>query len=242
MPLGLLVALALGTFAAYGEDATSTQSTERGSLHKAARTLQLAAVLDYDELAATGSTLDDVAVKADIVGIGRIVDIRLGYREQIGVGGPESQLEELQQMLVVIDPEKLAKGSELLGSSGQVFLDRAAPPFDLQTGDTGIEELRDAAVNSQERVAFMLAVKPPPSEGTARLDEFEGRAPDDPLLWPAHPSAVLGLDEGSASAYPVLTTEDIADTSQNLAPLNALGAEVDGFSTLNRGELATSSP
>lgn len=180
--------------------------------------------LDYEPLETVGS-LRDVLVMSDVAGVGRVTDIRLAYGEALGGG----EAEVLQHMFVVLEPEQLAKGGSLLGESQEVLLDQPAPPADAETGTRDLESVEAGLVDAGP-VAFLLNVKPP---GTVReyVSEFDGRNPDDPLFWPAHPSSVLMVDEDERRAWPLLTDELVADSPANLGAMADLGFEIESFST-----------
>lgn len=205
------------------------------SLSEAAVKIQLGSASDYEELATAKQTLFDIARQSDVVGVGEIVDVREGYREKITGGEPI----ELQRMLFVIQPLRLLKGADALGASGQVFIDHDAPPLDVQTGSRGIDGIRKAAVGS--RVVFLLS--PGPDRGSGeRLDEFAGRAQDDPLFLPTHPASFLGIDAERRIAFPLLTDEKIVSDRGNLQPFAELRTSVERFSTAGSAPLRTSAP
>lgn len=196
----------------------SRDATQNRSLASFAAEIQSYTQLDFEHLADLGLTLQDVAGKADVVGTGRIVDIRLGYEEG----------DALQHMFLVVQPDRLASGETLLGESGEVLVDRNAPPVDRETGSRGIEELREIVVGSPERVAFMLSPTPPSTYANSP-NEYAGRAKDDPIFWPTHPSSLFALDEQGGVAYPLVTDEKLEDSPANLDALEQLGATVDSF-------------
>ena len=233
-PSAALLALSPALLSGCGSSQEADPSRgEEASLRNVAAVFQSISALDYEPLAAEGSSLEDVARQSDVVGAGRIVDVRLGYTETIG-GGEAS---ELQHMLIVVEPDRVTTGTDLLGQSGRVFVDQAAPPIDAETGTRHVEELRAEAVASQERVAFMLD-RVPDGALDNPTDEFEGRSKDDPLLWATHPASFLAADEAEKVAYPLLVDESIQTTDENLRPVHDLGIDVERFGPPS-GDLAT---
>lgn len=201
--------------------------------------MQRSASFDFDTLASNGESLRDLVKQSAVSGTGRIVDVRLGYQLKLGAGGPEAEADYLQRMFVVIKPEELLAGKDLLGSSGDVLVDLPAPAVDVTTGDRGIAQIRSDAVRSEAQVAFMLTPEAPPVTDAARVNEFAGREDDDPLLVPVHPSAVLGVEDGAA--FPLLTTEKLQESQANLGALGDLGAKAGRFTTV-KSQIAASSP
>lgn len=228
--LGLAVALAV-VLSSGGDGGVPSERTDASSLRDVAAELQSNVHLDFDHLDDLGLTLRDVAagagtaprfgayrVEANVIGIGRVIDVRLAYKEADG----------LQHMVVVIEPDQTTADGDLLGESGEVLVDEIAPPVDRETGSRGIAELREAFVSAPERVAFMLAPVPAEAMGNPD-DQYAGRSADDPLLRPAHPSSFFGLDESARVAFPLTTDEKLEDVPGNLDPLRELGADIDRF-------------
>lgn len=226
-----VIAVALVAF--LPSDGDESEPAESTSLRDVGAGIQSYTSLDYDHLDTLGVTLRDVAagadidaerfgysrLDADVVGIGRIVDVRLAYSSA------------LDHMFLAVKPDRLSEGADLLGESGEVLVDVIAPPIDRATGSRGIAELRQAAVASPDRVAFMLSAVPP--EGNPS-DEFAGRATDDPLLRPTHPSSFFGLDEQARVAFPLLADEKLENVPGNVDPLRDLGAKIDRFSRFSQ--------
>lgn len=214
----LAIGLSLAVFLpAENEDAPD--QTVSPSLGSVGAKLQQYTGGDFDHLDSLGLTLRDVALDSSAVGTGRIVDIRPGYEEADGV----------LHMFLVVKPDRLAVGGGGLGQSGQVLVDQIAPPLDRETGTRGIAELRAAAVASPERVAFMLS-HTPPSTYERSPDEFAGRAQDDPIFSPTHPSSFFALNEKAGAAFPLITDEKLENVPGNVDALRDLGAEIDRFS------------
>ncbi len=236
--LALGATLALGLLLFGSSDNTGGADQPDAEL---AGLLQKSVSYDYYTLEEEGFTLTDVAAKADVVGVGRFVDVRPGPQHKLPGGTPEEE-EVLSRVLLVIKPDRLSEGAGLLGKSGLVFIDQPAPSVDAETGSTGISELKEAAVASPDRVAFMLTIEPPPFEGTQLVDEFAGRSEDDPLLELTHPTSLLSLDETQRIASPLMVAEEIADKAANVKPIADLETNIDGFSTEQAGQIATGSP
>jgi hypothetical protein len=222
-------------------DGDSPDQRNAPSLSGLAAEIKGYSLLDFDHLADQGLTLSNVADASDLVGIGRIVDVRAAWKEvepNPGGGSPD----ELLHMYLVIEPDRLARGGELLGRSGEVLVDEIAPPVDRKAGDIAeqqrdaIAAIREATVGSPERVAFMLSswppgssVVPPPPVEEVVTDEFAGRKSDDPVFAPTQPSSLIVLDERTGVAYPLTTDEKFDESPGNLDALEQLGAKVDHF-------------
>lgn len=209
-----------------GDDIADTES----SLRNVAATLRASSSADYEPLAAQGLTLREVAVEqAEIVGIGRIVEVREGYQEVDRF--KSGFVDYYPHLLLVIEPERVTKGADLLGESGLVMVEANHPYLSREESleEKAFEQLRDAVAGSDERVAFMLDRMPRDAMGDEIVNEFAGRSTDDPLLWPSVPSSLFGLDEKRGVAFSMTTDEVPQDVAGNVGPLQALGAEVDQF-------------
>lgn len=215
-----MLALALVVFSG-GEgtlDQTEDQAMRTASLADVAAGIQRTTHLDYDRLSDVGLTLSDVASESEIVGTGRIVDVRLGYEEADGV----------DHMYLVVEPDKLAAGSEALGASGKVLVDQIAPQVNSDGVRLGFDELRDAAINAPEHVAFMLSPTPV-SWYRNSPDPYAGRAEDDPVYIVTHPASLLAFDEEKGIAFPLAADEDLAEAAGNVNALKELGVDVYEF-------------
>lgn len=210
--VGCLAAALIVTSLPRTPDEQEPTAGEPGSLREFRQTLSSYSSADFTSLAAADLSLEDVEREARIVGIGRISDVRLAYEDDDG----------LQHMYIVIEPESIEKGSDDLGTSGEVLIDEIAPPLDVQTGDRGLDQLREQVTASPERVAFLLSPAPD-------VDSDQGKATDDPVLEAAQPSSVVAINEDTGVAFPLLTDEKIRNSAENLGPLDELGAEVDRF-------------
>lgn len=195
-----------------------------------AKQLQADVALDFEPLAAQDLTLSDVVKSAEVAGGGRIIDVRTGYSSTFTDSEGEQAPDEVRRMLLVIKPDELAAGAELLGRSGEVILDLPAPALDRETGDRGIGALREEALRAPERVLFALRREQEPPDGIGRENPFAGRGRDDPLLVTVHPSSVLALrDDGTA--FPLLTEETIREDAANLDAFRSVGVEIKAFTT-----------
>lgn len=185
--------------------------------------------ITLEELEAGTESLNTEPLKSDVIGIGKVVDLRLAYKEVFKNEG-DGSTDEIQHMFLVVEPDTLESGAELLGESRQVLIDVIAPPIDRKTGDRGLDELRNVLVGAPERVAFFLSASDIADRDNP-ADVFAGRSEDDPLLVPTHPSVVLALDEEARVAFPLLEFGRLEAVPGNLAYLRSLGAEVDRFAS-----------
>jgi hypothetical protein len=204
------------------EQDEATSQVTAGSLKDYASALQRVTVYEHDPLDELG-TLQTVSEQSQVVGVGKVTGVQSAYAVSHGKladGSPDLD----EHMLLVIEPQELAQGSELLGPSGLVYVDHYASPAQP------ISEIREDAVGTEDRVAFFLTEVDYPSE-VELVDEFQGRTTDDPLLTPTHVSALLGINEADREAFPLLTNELLEGSDENLEALNELGADVDGFTT-----------
>lgn len=202
-------------------DDTSDRYQEPGTLSGLASNLQATYAAEFEHLADQGETLRDVVASSTVAGTGRIVDVRLAYTEPPVQGGVE-------HMLLVIKPNELASGAEVLGTSGHVLIDAFPPQVNHEGVRPGWDQLRNNALNSQGQVAFMLTPTPP-SWYEKSPDPYEGRATDDPIFVPTHPSAFFGFDETSGVAFPLMSDENLQEVSGNIETMKSLGADVDRF-------------
>jgi hypothetical protein len=212
------------------------------TLRDVAATIQASSAADYEHLADRGWTLQTVAAdQAEIVGIGRVVEVREAYREVDRFAS--GFVDYYPHLLLVIEPQRLAKGADLLGDSGLVMVDIQHPYLsrDQALEARALEQLRNAVASSDERVALMLDQKPRAAMGSEIVDEFAGRAPDDPLLWPAHPSSLFGLDEERGIAFSMTTDEVPDNVGGNVGQLRELGATIDRFGRADGRDVTTPS-
>lgn len=210
-------------------DESPDQPDGRTSLAGLANQIQINRATEFEPLADRGWTLGDVAKASALVGIGRIVDVRLSYEE-----APEQ--ESVEHMFLVVKPDRLAKGEELLGSSGEVLIDEFPPQVNHLGERPGWDELREAALNSTGRVVFMLSPSPP-SWYADSPNPYEGRAVDDPIFIPTHPSSLLAIEAGTDAAFPLETDENLEEVPGNIQAMESLGARVERF--LGKGESLT---
>jgi hypothetical protein len=195
-----------------------------GSLRDLARGLQQQTHFEFQSLKERGQSLGQVLTTSTVVGVGRIVDIREGYRVDVGPLTDGGRAYE-RHMLIVIEPERLLKGGGNLGSSGLVYVSRPwSPAYPL-------ERMRAALSGAAQKVAFFLT----PAQldlGAGLVDEFAGRQQDDRLFWPTQASTLLGVDMQQRIAFPLMTDELLETSKQNKDPLARAGVSVQGFTTV----------
>jgi hypothetical protein len=205
-----------------GGDVTS----KTGSLRDLGRAFQTQTLYEFDTLAEHGEGLDEIAAASSVVGIGRIVDVREGYKVDLGPLMDGGRAYE-RHMLIVVEPQSLLKGADGLGSSGLVHISQPwSPAYPL-------DETRAAMHGAAEKVAFFLTPADLPSDGV--VDEFAGREQDDAVFSPTQVSTVLGVDLQRKLAFPLLTDEMLERSDANVRMLSRAGAPVRGFTTIRLG-------
>lgn len=206
-----------------GSSQGATQSgAATASLRDLARRLQEQTHYEFTSLKEQGSSLTDVARSASVVGLGRIVDVREGYRFDLGPLTDGGRAYE-RYMLIVIDPEKLLKGSDLLGTSGLVYVARPwSPAFPIERMRTGLSE-------AAEKVVFILT---PAQLGSGLVDEYAGRQQDDAVFQPSQASTLLGVDLQRKIGFPLMTDELLDASAPNLDAVARVGAPVERFTTI----------
>lgn len=223
-----------------GSSADDQPDETRASLTGVAKVLQGSLALDYEPLEVQNLSLTDVAKQSDIVGVGKIVDVRLGYETRFLTEDGDVAPDSVRRMFIVIQPDELAAGADLLGKSGEVLLDVPAPAVNRDTETRGVDELKTSAVEAPGRVLFMLRLEPAPTKGTLTADDYAGRAEDDPLFLTTHPSSFLGLGDDGV-AFPLLTTEKIEGEPMNLSAFEGVGVDIKSFDVVE-SNLATAAP
>jgi len=177
---------------------------------------------------ADGARIQSDSIEGDVVGAGTVVDLRLAYAESFENSG-DGSTSELRHMFLVVEPETLVNEDAETERSSNILIDLPAPPVDAQTGDRGLDELRDSILGSE--VAFILTETTP--EKAAADDEEIIDAPSGDsggsIFQPALPSTLIAVDEGSA--FPLLTDEELADSRSNIGFLEDVGVEADQFVT-----------
>lgn len=205
-----------------GGDVTS----KTGSLRDLGRGFQMQTLYEFDTLAEQGTGLDEIAAASSVVGVGRIVDVREGYKVDLGPLTDGGRFYE-RHMLIVVEPQRLLKGADSLGSSGLVHISQPwSPAYSL-------DETRAAMDGAAEQVAFFLTPSDLPSDGV--VDEFAGRGEDDAVFSPTHVSTVMGVDLQRKLAFPLLTDETLERSDANVRTLSRAGAPVRGFTTIRLG-------
>ena len=214
----VIAVVAAGSLSIAGREPTRSHDTP---VHEVAQAFQQVASFDYDPLADQAKTLNDIAAASVVVGRGTIVDVQLGYALRHGVFS-DGTVDADRNLLLVIEPTEFVKGDDQLGSSGRVFVSHPwSDAYDL-------DAFRQVVSTMAGEVVFYLTPVVFDASQTV-VDEYAGRAEDDPVFWPTHPSALLAVDSETTTALPILTDEQIEPSSANREALAATGARVDGF-------------
>jgi hypothetical protein len=216
-------AVAVGSVLAFSLLGGPSTTRQDVPIAEVASMFQHFVVFDFDPLAATGQSLNDVLESSAVAGRGQIVDARLGYSIEHGVFSDGTRDLE-RRLLVVIKPEELSKGQDQLGPSGLVYVSVPwSDAYDLET-------FKASVTSTSDKVAFFLT--PVVFESWQKVvDEFTGREKDDPVYWSTHPSSLLGIDSANGVAMPLLTDELIEATPANLEAMDSVGAPLSGFTT-----------
>ena len=201
------------------DDASSTP--DRYTLQQVSASVQKTTLYDFEELAETGESLQQVAAKAQVSGAGEIVDVVDGYTVDYGAFADEGR--DLQShILFVIKPDPETLSSDVsLGESGLIYVDQPSSPL-VSAG-----ALSDAVAGPDDGVLFFLGASSP--DGEKIIDEFKNRNEDDPLFNATHASSLFGLDAADQSAWPLFTGENLEESPENFAAVERYGVQVTEF-------------
>jgi hypothetical protein len=219
-----LVTVAVLTSYGCGSGATDKLhgSSQRGQpdLADLAGRLQQQTEFSFPTLDVLSENLTDVADRSTVVGSGQLVDIRDGYQVDQGQFA-DGTIDYADHMLLVIRPDLVTKGQEHLGSSGLVYVDESRAPYIDPT------ELAAGLGDEDHQVGFFLTpvIFPPPNGNL--VNEYQGRSDDDPIYWPTTPSTLIAIDSNADVGFPLLTDENMAESSGNLSAMQQVGEPVD---------------
>ncbi len=219
--VGLAATIALGALLWVVTDGDDGSPDPR----RFASTFQSYTAFDYTPLinlgfnldsASDGITVNDHRLPVDLVGMGTVVDVRLSFVES--TPNPDGTAEEFQHMAVVVKP-----------SSGgdDILIDTAAPPIDRETGERGMDVMKDSLVGAQ--LVYILSATSPQEETSTDSSVVRNQIGDADLYETLHPSTLLAV-EGRV-AFPLLTDEDLADSRKNLGFFRDQGVDVQELTT-----------
>lgn len=236
----IIVAAALASIAGLAALAiwggADTRPAQAPSASTFAREYQRYSAFDLTPMSEAGVSLVDVAggtsfggepVDGDLVGSGRVTDLRLGYAEQFTNAG-DGSTSELRHMLMAVEPSRITEGEDRFEGREVILIDLLAPPVDRETGDRALGELAEAIVGSP--VTFILSeVKPQDAAADDEriVDEQSGRDSGEAVFAPTLPSTLLGVE--AETAFPLITDEKIDNSKENLEFLESTGAAAKQF-------------
>lgn len=167
-------------------------------------------------------SLDTVSREATLVGVGEIQRIEEGFTVESGVFADSGAPIVDREVYLVIAPEHLLVSPS--GFTGEIHIPITVPP------QLPLEELQTAVSQGARDVAFVLHAYPGPDDRFASTPRHLRPAE----FYPVQESLLLGLNGIDRFAFPLMTDEQIPDSTSNRDYLASLGLDEYRFGTLER--------